>query len=403
MPEFLARLGTSDGSILERTFTSESEKALRVELQGQQYLVLGIRKKATVGSLVPGFGKSGVKMKEFLLFNQELAALLRAGLPILTSLDILTERRKNPTFKKALLEVREKVRGGSALSEAFAEQGDLFPKIYCSTLASGERSGEIANVLTRYIAYQKTILTTRRKVTAALIYPACLFLLSIGVVGILVVFVVPKFMDFYGDLGADLPLITRVLIGVSTLVTDYGLVLAVALVGGSMALRAWIRTDKGRLGFDRFKLRIPLIGGILKRFAASRFVRTLGTLLAGGIPVVAALAIAARAVGNRVFEVALLEVERKVREGTGLWQALEDAGLFSDIAIEMTKVGESTGALSEMLVNVSDFYDEEIDSNLSTIMALLEPAMLIFMGLLVAMMMLAIYMPLLKSYSTTGG
>jgi type IV pilus assembly protein PilC len=170
-----------------------------------------------------------------------------------------------------------------------------------------------------------------------------------------------------------------------------------------MALRAWIRTDKGRLGFDRFKLRIPLIGGILKRFAASRFVRTLGTLLAGGIPVVAALAIAARAVGNRVFEVALLEVERKVREGTGLWQALEDAGLFSDIAIEMTKVGESTGALSEMLVNVSDFYDEEIDSNLSTIMALLEPAMLIFMGLLVAMMMLAIYMPLLKSYSTTGG
>jgi type IV pilus assembly protein PilC len=402
MPEFLARLGTSDGSILERTFTSESEKSLRSELQAQ-YLVLGIRKKATVGSLVPGFGRGGVKMKEFLLFNQELAALLRAGLPILTSLDILTERRKNPTFKKALLEVRDKVRGGSALSEAFAEQGDLFPKIYCSTLASGERSGEIANVLTRYIGYQKTLLTTRRKVTAALIYPACLFLLSIGVVGILITVVVPKFIDFYGDLGADLPLITRVLIGLSTLVTDYGLLLAAAGIGGSMALRAWIRTDKGRLGFDRFKLRIPLLGGILKRFSASRFVRTLATLLAGGIPVVAGLAIAARAVGNRVFETSLLDVERKVREGSGLWQALEDTGLFSDIAIEMTKVGESTGALADMLVNVSDFYDEEIDSNLSTIMSLLEPAMLVFMGLLVALMMLAIYMPLLKSYSQTGG
>jgi type IV pilus assembly protein PilC len=403
MPEFLARLGTSDGSILERTFTSESEKALRSELQGQQYLVLGIRKKATVASLVPGFGRSGIKMKEFLLFNQELAALLRAGLPILTSLDILTERRKNPTFKKALLEVRDKVRGGSALSEAFAEQGDLFPKIYCSTLASGERSGEIANVLTRYIGYQKTLLTTRRKVTAALIYPACLFLLSIGVVGILVTVVVPKFIDFYGDLGADLPLITRLLIGLSTLVTDYGLLLLAAGIGGVMALRAWIRTDKGRLGFDRFKLRIPLLGGILKRFSASRFVRTLATLLAGGIPVVAGLTIAARAVGNRVFETSLLDVERKVREGSGLWQALEDTGLFSDIAIEMTKVGESTGALADMLVNVSDFYDEEIDSNLSTIMSLLEPAMLVFMGLLVALMMLAIYMPLLKSYSQTGG
>jgi type IV pilus assembly protein PilC len=342
-------------------------------------------------------------MKEFLLFNQELAALLRAGLPILTSLDILTERRKNPTFKKALLEVRAKVRGGSALSEAFAEQGDLFPKIYCSTLASGERSGEIANVLTRYIGYQKTLLTTRRKVTAALIYPACLFLLSIGVVGILITVVVPKFIDFYGDLGADLPLITRLLIGLSTLVTDYGLLLLAAGIGGVMALRAWIRTDKGRLGFDRFKLRIPLLGGILKRFSASRFVRTLATLLAGGIPVVAGLTIAARAVGNRVFETSLLDVERKVREGSGLWQALEDTGLFSDIAIEMTKVGESTGALADMLVNVSDFYDEEIDSNLSTIMALLEPAMLVFMGVLVALMMLAIYMPLLKSYSQTGG
>ena len=403
MPEFTARLGTPDGSILERSFTAESEKALRGEL-AQQYLVLGIRRKNTLTSLVPGFGaKRGVKMKEFLIFNQELASLLRAGLPILSSLDILTERRKNPVFKQALVDVRDKVRGGMSLSEAFVEQGELFPRIYCSTLASGERSGEVANVLTRYIAYQKTLMATRRKVMSALIYPACLFLMSIAVIVILITMVVPKFVDFYADLGADLPLITRLLIGLSTLMTKYLVVMVAVVVGGAIAFRAWQRTESGRFALDQIRLKIPLVGGILHRFAATRFVRTLGTLLAGGIPAVAAIGIAGRAVGNLVFERALIDVEQRVREGTGLSQALDDTHLFSDIAIEMTKVGESTGALADMLVNVAEFYDEEIDTRLGTIMSLLEPLMLIFMGLLVAMMMLAIYLPLLKSYSQTGG
>jgi type IV pilus assembly protein PilC len=246
-------------------------------------------------------------------------------------------------------------------------------------------------------------MTTRRKVMSALIYPACLFTLSIGVIIILITMVVPKFVDFYGDLGADLPLITRLLVGLSTLMTDYILVLLAAIIGAVAAFRSWQRTAAGRLALDRIKLRIPLVGGILKRFGASRFTRTLGTLLSGGIPVVSALGIAGRAVGNQEFERHLVEVERKVREGSSLWQAIDATGLFSDIAIEMTKVGESTGALSEMLTNISDFYDEEIDTNLGTLMALLEPLMLIFMGLIVAMMLLAIYLPLLRSYSQTGG
>jgi type IV pilus assembly protein PilC len=402
MPEFIARIGTPDGAIFERTFSSDSERSLRAELQ-QQYLILAIRKKSAITGLLPGFGaRRGVKMKEFLLFNQELASLLKAGLPILSSLDILTERRKNVVFKRALLEVKDKVRGGMSLSEAFEDQGELFPKIYCSTLASGERSGEVAAVLQRYIGYQKTLMATKRKVLSALIYPACLFLMSIAVIVILITMVVPKFVDFYGDLGADLPLITRILIGLSTLITHYILLLVAGVVGLVMAFRAWQRTDSGKLALDRFKLRIPLLGMILHKVAASRFVRTLGTLLAGGIPVVSALGIAGRAVGNLEFERQLLEVERKVREGSSLWQALDATGLFSDLAIEMTKVGESTGALSDMLINVSEFYDEEIDTSLGTIMALLEPGMLVFMGLIVAMMLLAIYLPLLRSYSQSG-
>jgi type IV pilus assembly protein PilC len=403
MPEYVARLGAPDGSILERSFNSESEKALRAELAGQ-YLVLGVRKKQTVASLLPGLGaRRGIKMKEFLLFNQELASLIKAGLPIVASLDILTERRKNLVFKQALLDVRDQVRGGMSLSEAFSAQGELFPRIYCSTLASGERSGEIASVLTRYIAYQKMTLATRRKVVGAMIYPAFLMLVSIGVIAILVVFVVPKFEDFYKDMGSDLPLITRVLIGLSAVVTRYWPLVLAAVVGGLVGWRAWARTAAGRFSIDRMKLRIPVVGGLMQSFSASRFVRTMGTLLAGGIPVVAALGIAARAVGNTLFERELLDVERKVREGGSLWLGLEETHLFSDIAIEMAKVGESTGALSEMLMNVSDFYDEETDNRVATLMALMEPVMLIAMGIIVALMLLAMYMPLLKAYGTTGG
>src|SRR3989442_4267756 len=217
MPEFIAKVGTSDGVVMERTFTAESDAALPSDLAGRDYLVFTVRRKSGWLDLLPGFGmKHGVRMKEFLLFNQELAALIRAGLPIIASLEILIERRKNQTFKKALMDVRDKVRGGSSLSEAFQAQGEMIPGIYSATLASGERSGEIANVLLRYTTYQKTMLSLKRKVTSALIYPAILFVLMIGLIAILITWVVPKFTDFYKDFGADLPLLTRMLIGLSS-------------------------------------------------------------------------------------------------------------------------------------------------------------------------------------------
>ena len=400
MPEFIAKVGTSDGTVTERTFTAESEKALLAELQGREYLVFGIRRKSGLAGLLPDFGrKRTVKMKEFLLFNQELAALIRAGLPIIGSLDILLERRKNPVFSKALADVRDRVRGGAALSEAFDAQGEMFPKIYSSTLASGERSGEVATVLQRFITYQKTMMNLKRKVVAALIYPAFLMVLSFGVIIVLILFVIPKFTEFYADFGSDLPLITRVLVSVSALLTTNLPYLLVAIVAGVLGGRAWARTEKGRLGFDRIKVRVPLVGGIWQRFAVSRFMRTLGTLISGGIPVVTALGISARAVGNRDFEARLLDVERKVREGESLWESLDETRLFNDIAIEMTKVGESTGSLHEMLANVADFYDEETETLLGTVIALLEPVMLIGMGFVVGGMLLAIYLPLLRSYA----
>ena len=400
MPEFIAKVGTSDGTVMERSFTAESEAALRSELEGKDYLVFKVRKKGGVTGLLPGFGPGrSVKMKEFLLFNQELAALIKAGLPIIASLEILTERRKNQAFRKALMDVRDKVRGGASLSEAFQEQGEMFPAIYSATLASGERSGEIANVLLRYIAYQKTILALKRKVTTALIYPAILFVLMMGLVAILIVWVVPQFTEFYKDFGADLPLLTRALIGVSGFVTQKAIFMVALVALGAVLFRAWVRTPAGRLAIDRFVVRVPVVGGVFHRFAVSRFTRTLGTLIAGGIPAVTALLMSAKAVGNLEFEAKLIDVERKVREGSSLWESLEATGLFNDIAIEMTRVGESTGSLHDMLANISDFYDEEIEARINTIMVFIEPVMLVVMGGFVVLIMLAIYLPLLRSYA----
>lgn len=400
MPEFIAKVGTSDGTVMERSFTADSEEALRTDLEGKDYLVFKVRKKGGVTGLLPGFGAGrSVKMKEFLLFNQELAALIKAGLPIIASLEILTERRKNQAFKKALIDVRDKVRGGASLSEAFQEQGEMFPAIYSATLASGERSGEVASVLLRYITYQKTILALKRKVTTALIYPAILFVLMVGLIGILIVWVVPQFTEFYKDFGADLPLLTRALIGLSTFVTQKAIFMVALVALGVILFRSWMRTPAGRLAMDRFIVRVPVAGGVFHRFAASRFTRTLGTLIAGGIPAVTALLMSAKAVGNLEFEAKLIDVERKVREGSSLWESLEATGLFNDIAIEMTRVGESTGSLHDMLANISDFYDEEIEARINTIMVFIEPVMLVVMGGFVVLIMLAIYLPLLRSYA----
>ena len=403
MPEFIAKVGTTDGVVMERTFTAESEEALRNDLQGREYLVFDVRRKGGLLEYVPGFGTArNVRMKEFLLFNQELAALIKAGLPIIASLDILIERRKNQTFKKALIDVRDKVRGGASLSEAFLAQGEMFPGIYSATLASGERSGEIANVLLRYIGYQKTMVGLKRKVTGALIYPVILFVLMIGLIAILITWVVPKFTEFYKDFGADLPLLTRMLISVSTFVTGNVLFLVVGVAVGLGAVRVWLQTPAGKIARDRFLVKVPIVGPVFHRFAVSRFTRTLGTLIAGGIPAVTALGMSARAVGNLDFEARLLDVERKVREGSSLWESLEATGLFNDIAIEMTRVGESTGSLADMLANVSDFYDEEIETRIATIMVFIEPTMLVVMGSFVVLIMLAIYLPLLRSYAQSS-
>lgn len=399
MPEFIVRVGTPDGTITERHVQALSIRAAEDDLRQQGMHVFEAKRGAmNLRDLLPR-GKI-ISTERFLLFNQELLALVKAGLPILQSFDIMLERQKNLRFKEVLTDVREKLKSGVALSDAFASYGDAFPPIYSTSLRAGERSGDLEGVLRRFLRYQKIIVNLRKRVIGALIYPTVLVTLSIVMVFIMLTKVIPKFAEFYEGFGATLPWFTQFMIGVSkTLNTNLPIVL-VALVGGFILLRRWINTT-GRIAWDQFKLKIPLAGGILHRFAIMQFTQSLGTLLAGGTPMVPAIEIASQSVTNHSVSSKIFGIVQNVREGEPLWRSLENTRAMSDLAVEMIKVGESTGALTEMLGNVSEFYDEEIESRLTRMVSAIEPIILVFMGGVIAVLLYAFYLPLFQLSNVT--
>ncbi len=406
MPQFLCKVGTPSGEIVERVYSAADEGSLRSQLGGEDLLILSLRRQGVLGALVPRLGggrRKRIAAKEFLVFNQELLALVKAGLPIINCLEILIERRKNLVFKQVLSDVRDQVRAGTALSDAFESHGDLFPSLYSPSLASGERSGEIAIVLERYVKYSKTVTALRKKVISALVYPALLLALSTRLISILILYVLPKFAEFFTGMDAELPLLTIVLVNSSTVARDNLLYIIAALVAVAGAFVAWKRTPAGQVQLDRITMSLPLVGKVWHLYAVSRFCRTLGTLLAGGIPLVNSLEIAGKGVGVRLFAERTQDVIVKVREGRSLWESLENTKAFTDMTVEMIRVGEETGALEDMLINVSDFYDEEIESDLATLVSMMEPLLLVFMGAVIATILLSIYLPLFKSFSATQG
>lgn len=404
MPEFSCRVATAHGEVFERSYVAEDESRLRRDLETQDLMILDLRQH---NPLFAGMAKAlrvrgAISMREFLLFNQEFAALIRAGLPIVATLDILLERRKNQTFKTALMDIRDQVKSGEALSDAFASKGDMFPSLYSTSLASGERSGEMAIVLQRFIEYTRKVLEIRGRVVSALIYPAILMTLAAALIALMVFFIIPKFSEFLAGFGTELPLITQVVMGVALFCTGHWELIVVTLIGSTVGLIFWNRTERGRMAIDRLKMRLPLVGSVIHNYSQNRFTRTLATLQAGGIPLVTSLDLSARAVGNLVVEKALLRVAEQVREGGSLWESLAGTGLISDITIQMVKVGESTGALEEMLNNASDFTDHEIDTRLTRLVALVEPLMLVFMAIVVAVMLMSIYLPMINVYGSAG-
>lgn len=396
--QFVCRVGTPDGRVMEEVLTASDETSLRNDLLKRGYHVFDVRRRGVPRKLaVPTAGmgrRRRLSDQEFLLWNQELAALLKAGLPLLQALDLMLERMKNAHFRSVLIEIRDKVKSGTDLSDAFASYGDMFPRLYPSTLKAGERSGELEKVIRRFIRYMRLLLDARRRVVSALVYPAVLVGLSVAMMIIMAIYVVPKFMGFFAEMGTELPLVTRIVLAVSTFASQNWPVLLIGSVGGWYLFRQWGKTSLGRLAIDRAKLRVPFLGPVLHRFALSEFSRSLSTLLAGGIPLVPAFEIAASSVGNTHVRGRLEPTIQMVREGKPFHAALEESGVFVDMAVDMVKVGEATGSLDDMLTSVSDFLDEQIETRMQRILSLIEPLMLVVMGIMIAIILIAIYLPM---------
>jgi type IV pilus assembly protein PilC len=401
--EFRCRLGTPGGEILEGVYVAESEDRLRHELEEKGLYVLSLQRRGGLTGVSLGSGRRGrVSRQEFLIFNQELATLLKAGMPLVQSLDILRQRVTNPTFKAVLDAVYEKVKAGTSLSDAFADHGSLFPAVYAASLMAGERSGNLDSVIRRYVAYEKVIGTVRKRTISALIYPLLLVSMMVVLIGIIVLKVVPSFSDFYGNFDRPLPLSTQVIVGFSNFFVENIWIILAVMVGGGILGTMWVKQPSQRARVHKLLLELPWAGEAIRKFGTAQLARTLATLLGGGIPLVNAIEISVRSMSNRYLAAQLDVVRRRVQEGQSFGMALREDGSFPDVAIKMVEVGEQTGALQEMLNSLADFYDEEIDTEVSRFITLVEPVLLVIMGVVIAVVVLALYMPLFELSSVVS-
>ena len=405
--EYRCRLGTPGGEIVEGVYVAENEAHLRRELEEKGLYLLSFQRTGTLkpGAILESLGirrRRRVPSREFVVFNQELATLLKAGMPLVQSLDILRRRVTHVLMKSVLDDVHDRVRSGSSLSEAFEAQG-MFPGIYTASLLAGEKSGSLEQVIRRYVAHVKVVSAVKRKTISALVYPAILLVLSLVVVALIVLKVVPAFSSFYdGMSGAELPLSTRLLVAISNFAGTYFTLMVLTVLAAAFAFWTWLSKPGSRVRFDKWMIGVPFIGGVSQKFATSQASRTLATLLGGGIPLVNAIDIASRSIQNQYVARELQLAGQHVREGRALAVAMNDSGAFPDVAIKMVEVGEQTGALQEMLNSLSDFYDEEIETNLARFVTIIEPVLLIVMGIIIAGLLLSLYMPLFSISNTLG-
>jgi type IV pilus assembly protein PilC len=398
MTEFVIRLADERGRVQEQTHAAATAEELRARFTQAGYFVYSVEPR---GILAAQTRNKKVKLETFLVFNQQFLTLIRAGLPILSSLDLLARRQKVPHFRAQLEDVTTRVKNGESISESFEAQGG-FPVVYTTTLLAGERSGNLEEVLQRYLDFQRVSLTFRKKLTASLIYPAVLVVMVTGMFIFLITYVVPQFAKLYEQLGTALPAITMFLLSLGKYAQSYGLYALAALAVFGFLLYRWIKTDSGAMVVDRVRIGLPVIGGVWLKYQVGLFSRTLSTLLKGGLPLVPSLETAARSIDSKQISNAVFSSVESVREGKGLSVSLNATKVFPELAVEMIEVGESTGALPQMLNSVAEFFEEDVQTSLTAAMSLIEPAILIVMGVVVVTILIALYLPIFSLSSGAG-
>jgi type IV pilus assembly protein PilC len=400
MGEFVCRVADANGRVFSQVEAAGTLAEARQKLVDRGLYVYSVESRSGVLSGMRRQSARQVGGTDFLILNQQFNTLIKAGLPILRALDLLAERASSPKLRPVITQIRDRVREGKSLSEAVTEAG-VFSKVYSTAILAGEKSGNLSGVLEYYIAYQKVSTGVRKKILATLMYPALLVVVSIVIVTYLVAAVIPKFALLYRDLNVDLPTPTKVLIAL-TVDYRYMFILGVIALGlVAVAVFFWSRTEDGGVAFDRLKFRVPIVGDTLLKFQVAQFSRTLSTLLTGGTPLVAGLQTASDAISSKLVRGTVTQATQMVREGESLSGALAATRVMPPMALDMIEVGESSGALAPMLNSVAEFYEDEVNVKLSAMVALIEPIMLIFMGILVAFILISLYLPIF-SLSSSG-
>lgn len=402
MAEFVCKVADPAGRVFSHVEAAQSVAEARQKLSDRGLYVYSVQPRGgLLGRTVGRREGRLLKSSDFLIFNQQFNTLIKAGLPILKALDLLAERAASPSLQPLLRDVRDKVREGAALSEALDQQG-LFPKVYVTSILAGEKSGSLSGVLDYYIAYQKLSTSAKKKLIATLIYPTILVTVATIIVTYLVTYVVPQFAKLYSDMNVQLPGVTRLLLTITVSYRFDVLIALALLIAAALGVFLWSRTDKGGTAVDRMKLKLPLVGETWIKFQVAQFCRTLSTLLAGGTPLVGALSTSAESVRSRLVSSAIEKASALVRDGQSLHAALRSTGLMPAMGIEMIEVGEASGALSPMLGSVAEFYEDETNQRIGTLIAVVEPAILVFMAIVIAFILISLYLPIF-SFSVGAG
>ena len=398
MSTYRCKIGTADGRIIEKDFEADSREVLQESLEEQGFFVFRIRKSLQWFS--KGAGGSSLSGRRFLAMNQEMLVLIRSGLPILQVLETMIDRMEAGGMLNALQEIRSDVKGGSALSDAFGRFSHMFPQLYVASLRAGEQSGDLPVTLGRYIEYQKRVEAIKAKVRSATFYPALLAIAVAVVLGFMLLYVIPSFTQIYADANVQLPLLTRLVIALANGLVSWLPFWLPALVVGLLLLRTYARTERGALLVDRLKLRLPFFGELLNEYALSTFCRTFATTLASGIPIVQAMQMSRGTLNNIILEKRLSGAVSRIREGAKISEALEQEGNFPVIALRMIGVGETSGSLIDMLTDVSEYYEAEVERRLDRLTTVIEPLMMMTMGLLIGGIVVAMYIPIFQMAGT---
>ena len=394
MAEYVLKFADGRGQIHQQVATAGSEKELRDRYSQQGFLIYSVKPRSVAAATAGGiFGRKKLDLEKFLIFNQQFVTLIRAGLPILKSLDLLAERLTDVKLSPYIKAVRDEVRGGSLLSDAFRQQG-IFPKIYVTSVMAGEKSGSLVEVLDRYITYQRLSLAVRKKVMVSLMYPCVLIVLVILLMVFLVTYVVPTFATLYSSMNATLPTMTVWLIALGTTARSYILFGAGGLVLAIFLFRWWARKDSARQTIDRMKMRSPIFGEMWLKYQVAQLSRILSTLLTGGIPLVQAMETAADSLNTPLLKNAVEGAGKMVREGQPLSGSLNSAKIFPVLAIDMLEVGESTGSLPTMLNSVAEFFEDDVNTKMQATLSLIEPVIMLVMGAFVAFVLISLYLPI---------